>query len=139
MERFKEISNCIDKPVLVKDHPNERWVISVLKKINISSSYPFECVSKDTNGREKEYYKMCVPYEGNENLVGKRDIEIDKNFYIVVPTETGFGVANTEGCTIEDKTEFIETGNCFLSVGTATACAQQLNMLCLSFIKGFPK
>ena len=50
--------------VLVKDGINEEWSINLFSYYNREDQdYPYVCIS----GR----YEYCIPYEGNEYLVGK--------------------------------------------------------------------
>lgn len=52
--------------VLVRDEINEKWSINLFSYYEgEDQAFPYVCVS----GR----YEHCIPYEGNEHLVGKKD------------------------------------------------------------------
>lgn len=49
--------------VLARDHDDEKWHCTFFSHYNDDCSrFPFYCIIG--------YYKKCIPYEGNENLVG---------------------------------------------------------------------
>lgn len=61
--KFKSKFKPFDK-VLVKDDINEEWSINLFSYYDREDQdYPYVCIS----GR----YEYCIPYEGNEYLVGK--------------------------------------------------------------------
>lgn len=49
-------------PVLVRDNKNENWSASFFSHYIPSSLWPFRCFNVG--------YSYCIPYEGNEHLVG---------------------------------------------------------------------
>lgn len=49
--------------VLVKDFPSDSWQADIYLGYLKNRSTPYRCASNN--------YKMCIPYEGNEYLVGK--------------------------------------------------------------------
>ena len=61
--KFKSKFKPFDK-VLVRDDLNEEWSINLFSYYDREDQdYPYVCIS----GR----YEYCIPYEGNEHLVGK--------------------------------------------------------------------
>ena len=49
--------------VLVRDFEDDKWEIGFFEKINDNSeAFPFSCLS--------ENWTFCIPYEGNEELLG---------------------------------------------------------------------
>ena len=53
--------------VLVKDNSEDKWVPDIFRYYdnNYPKDYPYRCCAND--------YKYCIPYEGNERLVGTTD------------------------------------------------------------------
>lgn len=49
--------------VLVKNIMSDNWVLSLFSHYNNGEKYPFICINDN-------YYRYCIPYEGNENLLG---------------------------------------------------------------------
>ena len=49
--------------VLVKDDFNDPWKTDILLELRRSNHYYYRCATS--------YYKLCIPYEGNEYLLGK--------------------------------------------------------------------
>ena len=62
LERKKDMFKPFDK-VLVRDLDSQKWVVSFFSHIDEANSYPYCTV----NGA---CFAQCIPYEGNENLVG---------------------------------------------------------------------
>lgn len=61
-----ENKECELKPfdrVLVRDYENQNWIPRFFEKYTNSKDYRFRCM----NGSS---WKYCVPYDGNENLLG---------------------------------------------------------------------
>lgn len=48
--------------VLVRDDEEERWRISLFAKKETDADFPYRCMG--------EVYSFCIPYEGNESLLG---------------------------------------------------------------------
>lgn len=64
LEKMEEIKFKPFDKVLVRDTHERPWLASLFSNYNnTSTSYKFTCVS---NGS----YRYCIPYEGNEHLVG---------------------------------------------------------------------
>ena len=63
-EQFiKQEFKSFDK-VLVKDMPNHNWSIDLFSHYDEKNKdYPYVCLTS--------HYRYCIPYEGNEYLVGK--------------------------------------------------------------------
>jgi hypothetical protein len=61
-----------ESKVLVRDTNSQDWTGSFYSHYNIKDQYPFYCINY---GR----FKQCIPYEGNEHLLGTTD-DCD-NFY----------------------------------------------------------
>lgn len=68
-DKYELISNKFDistlKPfdkVLVRDAYNETWKCDIYSHYIERDDYPYQCVS--------EVYAKCIPYEGNEHLLG---------------------------------------------------------------------
>jgi hypothetical protein len=55
-----------ESKVLVRDTNSQDWTGSFYSHYNIKDQYPFYCINY---GR----FKQCIPYEGNEHLLGKTD------------------------------------------------------------------
>ena len=59
---------CKFKPfdkVLVRDYPNQKWTVNLFSYYNKEAKdFPYVC----TNG----CFSYCIPYTGNEHLVGKK-------------------------------------------------------------------
>ena len=51
--------------VLVRDNPYEKWRCSFFSHYDEDDEYPYYCIGN--------HYAHCIPYEGNENLVGTTD------------------------------------------------------------------
>lgn len=53
--------------VLVRDNSESKWVPDIFRYYddNYPKDYPYRCCAND--------YKYCIPYEGNEHLVGTTD------------------------------------------------------------------
>jgi hypothetical protein len=70
-DNFELVPNKFDittlKPfdkVLARCSSLEKWCIQLFEKFDETGNFPFICM-----GYNK--YKMCIPYEGNEHLIGK--------------------------------------------------------------------
>lgn len=49
--------------VLVRDEDDESWEIDIFGRYEEDEHvYPYRCIS--------EHYRQCIPYEGNESLLG---------------------------------------------------------------------
>lgn len=48
--------------VLVRDCHDKNWVISLFSNINTNQEFPYVCMHS--------IWKHCIPYEGNEHLLG---------------------------------------------------------------------
>ena len=49
--------------VLTRDYDNETWEIDIFGRYDKGDpAFPYHCVN--------ERYKQCIPYEGNESLLG---------------------------------------------------------------------
>ena len=48
--------------VLVRDFDSEEWSLDLFKEIDNNKSYKYQCL--------KSFYHQCLPYEGNEHLLG---------------------------------------------------------------------
>jgi hypothetical protein len=57
----KESFKPFDK-VLVRDFDSEEWSLDLFKEIDNNKSYKYQCL--------KSFYHQCIPYEGNEHLLG---------------------------------------------------------------------
>lgn len=51
--------------VLVRDYSKAEWICSFFSHFDGDRQYPYCCLGT--------YWKYCIPYEGNEHLVGKYD------------------------------------------------------------------
>ena len=60
----KQEFKTFDK-VLVKNNIYDNWILSLFSHYNnkTNEKYPFICINNT-------YYRYCIPYEGNENLLG---------------------------------------------------------------------
>lgn len=62
--------------VLVRDSERENWFGAIFSHINkYGKLYPYSIINSN------ERYKMCIPYEGNEHLLGS-DRNPDKEYVI---------------------------------------------------------
>lgn len=48
--------------VLVRDFDSEEWIVDIYSYHDANLAYPFQCL--------KSFYHQCIPYEGNECLLG---------------------------------------------------------------------
>ena len=60
--KFKSKFKPFDK-VLVRNNPSDLWHADIYLGYFEGRSFPYRCATS--------YYKTCIPYEGNEHLVGK--------------------------------------------------------------------
>ena len=60
--KFKSKFKPFDK-VLVRNNPFDLWYADIYLGYFKGRSFPYRCATS--------YYKTCIPYEGNEHLVGK--------------------------------------------------------------------
>ena len=60
--KFKSKFKPFDK-VLVRNNPSDLWHADIYLGYFEDRSFPYRCATS--------YYKTCIPYEGNEHLVGK--------------------------------------------------------------------
>lgn len=61
--KFKNKFKPFDK-VLVRNDTDEEWTINLFSYYNEKDkAFPFICIN--------DFYRYCIPYEGNEHLVGK--------------------------------------------------------------------
>lgn len=61
--KFKNKFKPFDK-VLVRNHTDEKWTIDLFSYYDEKDKgFPFICIN--------DFYRYCIPYEGNEHLVGK--------------------------------------------------------------------
>ena len=56
--------------VLVRDDEKEKWKLDIFSHFVDGVSFPYICVGS--------YYDECIPYEGNEALLGKKDAPEEK-------------------------------------------------------------
>ena len=77
--------------VLVRDGESEEWVASFFQYVGESdSSFPFKMIWGCGT------WRMCIPYEGNEHLVGTTDSPAPKEkSYEERQTECGIKVGDT--------------------------------------------
>ena len=59
--------------VLVRGNVGQKWTLDFFGFMDKDKTYPFVCVG--------HYVPQCIPYEGNEHLLGKTD-ECDKHYKI---------------------------------------------------------
>lgn len=62
LEKIKQDFKPFDK-VLVRNNPFDLWYADIYLGHFEGRSFPYRCATS--------YYKTCIPYEGNEHLVGK--------------------------------------------------------------------
>lgn len=66
MKRIEDIvPKCELKPfdrVLVRDGNDREWMCNIFSNFCSSSDFPYECLFEE--------WKQCIPYEGNEELLG---------------------------------------------------------------------
>ena len=51
--------------VLVRDDEKEKWKLDIFSHFVDGASFPYNCVGS--------YYIECIPFEGNEHLLGTSD------------------------------------------------------------------
>ena len=59
--------------VLVRDDEKEKWKLDIFSHFVDRASFPYFCVGS--------YYDECIPYEGNEHLLGKKDAPEEKHVW----------------------------------------------------------
>lgn len=62
LEKIKQGFKPFDK-VLARNNPSDLWYADIYLGYFEGRSFPYRCATS--------YYKTCIPYEGNEYLVGK--------------------------------------------------------------------
>ena len=131
MEGKKSEFNPFDR-VLVRDSDDEKWSACLYSH-------------KDSNSREY-YHRMvgdagfaqCIPYEGNEHLLGTTDKyvpkpwkpELEETFFIILHNygESFYvGELQWDGGSMDEET--YRLGNCFQTREEAQAMADKFNAL----------
>ena len=59
--------------VLVRDDEKNTWKLDIFSHFADGLSFPYRCVGN--------YYEECIPYEGNEHLLGKKDEPKEKHVW----------------------------------------------------------
>lgn len=59
--------------VLVRDLDEQKWKLDIFSHYIEGNMYPYRCVSAN--------YVQCIPYEGNEHLLGKKDTPEEKHVW----------------------------------------------------------
>jgi len=59
--------------VLVRDDEKETWKLDIFSHFADGLSFPYRCVGS--------YYSECIPFEGNEHLLGKKDTPEEKHVW----------------------------------------------------------
>lgn len=131
METKKFEFNPFDR-VLVRDSDDEKWSACLYSH-------------KDSNSREY-YHRMvgdagfaqCIPYEGNEHLLGTTDSyvpkpwkpKLEETFFIIVHVYgESFCVRELRWDGVDEDEEMYRLGNCFRTREEAEAMADKLNAL----------
>ena len=131
METKKSEFNPFDR-VLVRDNDNERWQAAFYDQyLTDNGASPHRVIGEG-------YFSQCIPYEGNEHLLGTTDSyvpkpwkpELEETFFIIVHVYgESFCVSELRWDGVDVDEETYRLGNCFQTREEAQAMADKLNAL----------
>ena len=116
--------------VLVRDNDNERWQAAFYDQY-LNGASPHRVIGEG-------YFSQCIPYEGNEHLLGTTDKYVPKpwkpkseeTFFIIVHVYgESFCVRELRWDGVDEDEEMYRLGNCFRTREEAQAMADKLNAL----------
>ena len=118
--------------VLVRDEDQERWGVHLYSHYDsYNEEYAYRMVGNSG-------YAQCIPYEGNEHLLGTTDSYVPKPwkpkleetfFTVLINYGESFYVSELAwGCSDRDERMYL-LGNCFQTREEAQAMADKLNAL----------
>lgn len=118
--------------VLVRDKDDERWQAAFYDQyLADEEKYPHHVISGAC-------FTQCIPYEGNEHLLGTTDSyvpkpwkpKLEETFFIIVPVYgESFCVRELRWDGVDDDEEMYRLGNCFQTREEAQAMADKFNAL----------
>lgn len=129
METKKSEFNPFDR-VLVRDNDNERWQAAFYDQY-LNGASPHRVIGEG-------YFAQCIPYAGNEHLLGTTDSyvpkpwkpELEETFFIIVHVYgESFCVRELRWDGVDEDEEMYRLGNCFQTREEAQAMADKLNAL----------
>ena len=132
METKKSEFNPFDR-VLVRDNDNERWQAAFYDQyLTDNGASPHRVIGEG-------YFSQCIPYDGNEHLLGTTDRpekpgrwkpELEETFFIIVFIYgESFCVSELRWDGVDVDEETYRLGNCFQTREEAQAMADKLNAL----------
>ena len=116
--------------VLVRDNDNERWQAAFYDQY-LNGASPHRVIGEG-------YFSQCIPYEGNEHLLGTTDKyvpkpwkpKLEETFFIIVHVYgESFCVRELRWDGVDEDEEMYRLGNCFRTREEAEAMADKLNAL----------
>lgn len=131
MEGKKSEFKAFDR-VLVRDEDDERWQAAFYDQyLADEEKFPHHVISGAC-------FTQCIPYEGNEHLLGTTDSyvpkpwkpELEETFFTVLHNygESFYVSELAWGCSDRDERMYL-LGNCFRTREEAEAMADKLNAL----------
>ena len=131
METKKSEFNPFDR-VLVRDNDNERWQAAFYDQyLTDNGASPHRVIGEG-------YFAQCIPYEGNEHLLGTTDSPVPKPwepkleetfFTILIDYGCPFYVTKLKWSCTPTYEAMYRLGNCFRTREEAEAMADKLNAL----------
>ena len=131
METKKFEFKAFDR-VLVRDEDQERWGVHLYSHYDsYNEEYAYRMVGNSG-------YAQCIPYEGNEHLLGTTDSyvpkpwkpKLEETFFIIVHVYgESFCVRELRWDGVDEDEEMYRLGNCFQTREEAQAMADKLNAL----------
>lgn len=131
METKKFEFNPFDR-VLVRDNDDERWQAAFYDQyLTDNGASPHRVIGEG-------YFSQCIPYEGNEHLLGTTDKyvpkpwkpKLEETFFIILHNygESFYvGELQWDGGSMDEET--YRLGNCFQTREEAQAMADKFNAL----------
>lgn len=131
MEGKKSEFKAFDR-VLVRDEEQERWQAALYDQyLTDNGASPHRVIGEG-------YFAQCIPYAGNEHLLGTTDSYVPKPwkpkleetfFTVLINYGESFYVSELAwGCSDRDERMYL-LGNCFRTREEAQAMADKLNAL----------
>lgn len=118
--------------VLVRDEDKERWQAAFYDQyLTDNGASPHRVIGEG-------YFSQCIPYEGNEHLLGTTDKyvpkpwkpKLEETFFIIVHVYgESFCVRELRWDGVDEDEEMYRLGNCFRTREEAEAMADKLNAL----------
>ena len=118
--------------VLVRDTDQERWQAAFYDQyLTDNGASPHRVIGEG-------YFSQCIPYAGNEHLLGTTDSyvpkpwkpKLEETFFIIVHVYgESFCVRELRWDGVDEDEEMYRLGNCFQTREEAEAMADKLNAL----------